>query len=339
MPPSIKQVAQQAGVSTATVSRLLNKPESVSSDTADKINQAIAALGFRPNFNGRNLRAGRSRTVGVVVPTLSNTVFAQCLQGIELAARSLDYSVMFTATEYRQEDEAAAVDLLLSHRVDGVILTVADASASATLDVLDSERIPYVLTYNQPQQASRLSVSVDNRAAARDAVAHLIALGHTRIQMLSGYFHASDRAIQRYQGYVDAMREHGLTPLTPIEVPRHTGLGVDYLQSFADPQQRPSALFCSNDLLAFAAMRDLRALGLRVPQDISVMGFDGIPLGEMMSPVLASAVQPSEQIGEVALRTLVAAIEQGSPDGAGQPASSILAHAIRHGGSVQIFVP
>jgi len=339
VPPSIKQVAQQAGVSTATVSRLLNKPESVSSDTAGKINEAIAALGFRPNFNGRNLRAGRSRTVGVVVPTLSNTVFAQCLQGIELAARALDYSVMFTATEYRQEDEAAAVDLLLSHRVDGVILTVADASASNTLDVLDSEGIPYVLTYNQPQQASRLSVSVDNRAAAHDAVAHLIALGHTRIQMLSGYFHASDRAIQRYHGYVDAMRAHGLTPMTPIEVPRHTGLGVDHLQSFADPQQRPSALFCSNDLLAFAAMRDLRTLGVRVPQDISVMGFDGIPLGEMMSPVLASAVQPSEQIGEVALRTLVAAIEQPGIGGDGPPVSSILAHAIRDGGSVQIFTP
>lgn len=340
MPPSIKQVAQQAGVSTATVSRLLNKPTSVSADTAGKINQAIADLGFRPNFNGRNLRAGRSRTVGVVVPTLSNTVFAQCLQGIELAARALDYSVMFTATEYRQEDEAAAVDLLLSHRVDGVILTVADASASATLDVLDSEQIPYVLTYNQPQQASRLSVSVDNRAAARDAVAHLIALGHTRIQMLTGYFHASDRAIQRYHGYLDAMRQHGLAPLTPIEVPRHTGLGIDYLPSFADPQQRPSALFCSNDLLAFAAMRDLRALGLRVPQDMSVMGFDGIPLGEMMSPVLTSAVQPSEQIGEVALRTLVAAIEQApASDDAGRPASRILAHAIRHGGSVQMFQP
>lgn len=341
MPPSIKQVAQQAGVSTATVSRLLNKPESVSADTADKINLAIADLGFRPNFNGRNLRAGRSRTVGVVVPTLSNTVFAQCLQGIELAARALDYSVMFTATEYRQEDEAAAVNLLLSHRVDGVILTVADASASQTLDVLDSEQIPYVLTYNQPQQASRLSVSVDNRAAARDAVAHLIALGHTHIQMLSGYFNASDRAIQRYHGYVDAMRLHGLTPLTPIEVPRHTGdtgLAINYLQGFADPQQRPSALFCSNDLLAFAAMRDLRTLGLRVPQDISVMGFDGIPLGEMMSPVLASAVQPSEQIGEVALRTLVAAIELGpDPDNFARPTSRVLAHAIRHGGSVQTF--
>jgi len=335
VPPSIKQVALQAGVSTATVSRLLNKPESVSSDTAGKINEAIAALGFRPNFNGRNLRAGRSRTVGVVVPTLSNTVFAQCLQGIELAARALDYSVMFTATEYRQEDEAAAVNLLLSHRVDGVILTVADASASGTLDVLDREGIPYVLTYNQPQQASRLSVSVDNRAAAHDAVAHLIALGHTRIQMLTGQFNASDRAIQRYHGYLDAMRAHGLTPMTPIEVPRHTGLTSTHLQAFADPQQRPSALFCSNDLLALAAMRDLRELGLRVPEDVSVMGFDGIPLGEMMSPVLASAVQPSEQIGEVALRTLVAAI--GQTEGSAGPVSQTLAHTIRHGGSVRVL--
>lgn len=336
MPSSIKQVALQAGVSTATVSRLLNTPEAVSAETAGKINQAIAKLGFRPNFNGRNLRAGHSRTVGVVVPTLSNIVFAQCLQGIELAARALDYSVMFTATEYRQEDEAAAVDLLLSHRVDGVILTVADASTSATLDVLDKERIPYVLTYNQPQQTARLSVSVDNRAAARDAVTHLIALGHTRIQMLTGYFHASDRAIQCYHGYLDAMRAHGLTPMTPIEVARHTGITTDYLQCFADLPQLPSALFCSNDLLALAAMRDLRTQGLRVPQDISVMGFDGIPLGELMSPVLASVVQPSEQIGAVALRTLVAAIGHSPQADAGsRPASCVLAHAIRDGGSVQ----
>jgi DNA-binding LacI/PurR family transcriptional regulator len=346
--PSIKQVALQAGVSTATVSRLLNTPDAVSRDTADKINQAIAQLGFRPNFNGRNLRAGRSRTVGVVVPTLSNTVFAQCLQGIELAARALDYSVMFTATEYRQEDEAAAVELLLNHRVDGVILTVADASASLTLDVLDREQIPYVLAYNQPQQSARLSVSVDNRAAAHDAVAYLIALGHRRIQMLSGHFHASDRAVQRYHGYLDALRAHGLTPMPPLQVARHTAtdvvagaaaggadVGAGILQSFVDARQRPSALFCSNDLLALAAMRDLRKLGVEAPRDISIMGFDGIPLGELITPVLASAVQPSEMIGEVALRTLVAAIDPPSAADESPPAARILAHAIRHGGSVR----
>ncbi|KAF1041846.1 MAG: Catabolite control protein A [Herbaspirillum frisingense] len=346
MRPSIKQVANLAGVSIATVSRLLNKPGSVSAETAEKIHRSIEQLGFRPNFTGRNLRAGSSRTVGVVVPTLSNTVFAQCLQGIELAARELDYSVMFTTTEYLPEDESAAVELLLGHRVDGVILTVADAGANATLDLLERERIPFVLTYNQLAQPAagqaageRASVSVDNRAAACDAVAHLIQLGHRRIQMLSGRFNASDRAIQRYYGYLDAMRAAGLDPLPAIEVERHTlTAAADYQQMMADPVQRPTALFCSNDLLAMSAMRDLRALGLRVPRDISVMGFDGIPVGALMEPVLASVVQPSEQIGDVALRTLVAAIERSAAAAAagGAPVTAarhVLPHAVREGGS------
>jgi len=306
--PSIKQVANLAGVSIATVSRLLNKPGSVSAETAEKIHRSIEQLGFRPNFTGRNLRAGSSRTVGVVVPTLSNTVFAQCLQGIELAARELDYSVMFTTTEYLPEDESAAVELLLGHRVDGVILTVADAGANATLDLLEREKIPFVLTYNQLALSSdvrtdrlpRASVSVDNRAAACDAVTHLVKLGHRRIQMLSGRFNASDRAIQRYYGYLDAMQAAGLEPLPAIEVERHTlTAAADYQQMMANPAHRPTALFCSNDLLAMSAMRDLRALGLRVPRDISVMGFDGIPVGGLMEPVLASAVQQERKICDV----------------------------------------
>lgn len=344
MRPSIKQVAHLAGVSIATVSRLLNKPGSVSAETAEKIHRSIEQLGFRPNFTGRNLRAGNSRTVGVVVPTLSNTVFAQCLQGIELAARELDYSVMFTTTEYQPDDESAAVELLLSHRVDGVILTVADAGANATLDLLERERIPFVLAYNQLTPASiegsrpRASVSVDNRVAACDAVAHLIALGHRRIQMLSGKFNASDRAIQRHYGYLDAMKAAGLAPLPAIEVERHTyTASADYQQMMADPAQRPTALFCSNDLLAMSAIRDLRALGLRVPEDISVMGFDGIPVGELLAPVLSSVVQPSERIGDVALRSLVESIERGAAGAADVPGDGnmrhVLPHTVRRGGS------
>lgn len=335
MRPSIKQVAHLAGVSIATVSRLLNKPGSVSAETAARIQHSIAHLGFRPNLTGRNLRAGNSRTVGVVVPTLSNIVFAQCLQGIEMAARELDYSVMFTTTEYQPEDESAAVELLLGHRVDGVILTVADASANATLDLLEREHIPFVLAYNHlaTGASGRSSVSVDNRAAAGDAVAHLIGLGHRRIRMLSGRFNASDRAIQRYYGYEDAMRAAGLVPLPAIEAERHTlTAAADYQQMMADASQRPTALFCSNDLLALSAMRDLRALGWRVPQDISVMGFDGIPVGGLIEPVLASVVQPSEQLGDVALRTLVGVLEHGAslPTVA---ARHVLPHSLRTGGS------
>ncbi|KAF3996730.1 LacI family DNA-binding transcriptional regulator [Glaciimonas immobilis] len=340
MRPSIKQVALQAGVSIATVSRLMNQPDSVGIDTASKVYQAMKTLAFRPNFSGRNLRAGRSRTVGVVLPTFSNTVFAQCLQGLETVAREREYSVMVTATEYRQQDEAAAVELLLAHRVDGVILTVADAEASTTLDLLDHEKIPYVLVYNQPQQSVRPSVSVDNQLAAYDAVSKLIELGHRQIQMLAGHFHASDRALQRYHGYLQAMQQHGLEPLAPIEVARHTytSLDFDYLQTFRDPSQRPSALFCSNDLLALSVMRDLRVLGLRVPDDVSVMGFDGIPLGELMDPMLSSVEQPSEQIGALALRTLVTAIEEQQEGHPTSVATHILPHTVRLGGSVKPFV-
>ena len=342
MRPSIKQVASLAGVSIATVSRLLNNPGTVSAETAGRIQRSIAQLGFRPNFTGRNLRAGSSRTIGVVLPTLTNTVFAQCLQGIELAARALDYSVMFTTTEYQPAEESKAVELLLAHRVDGIILTVADASANATLDLLEREHIPFVLTYNQlpdpqPGMTARMSVSVDNRAAACDAVRHLLAGGHRRIRMLSGRFDASDRAMQRYLGYLDAMREAGLAPMPPIELELHTmTAAADYKQMLSDPLLRPTALFCSNDMLAMSAMRDLRAIGLQLPQDMSVMGFDGIPMGALVEPVLASVVQPSEQIGDVALRTLLALLEPrgGSPEPFTGRGRQVLAHDIRPGGSV-----
>lgn len=346
MRPSIKQVATLAGVSIATVSRLLNNPGAVSAETAEKVQRSIAQLGFRPNFTGRNLRAGSSRTIGVVLPTLANTVFAQCLQGIELAARALDYSVMFTTTEYQPAEESDAVELLLAHRVDGMILTVADASANATLDLLEREDIPFVLTYNQLPDLpaggrGRVSVSVDNRAAACDAVNVLLAGGHRRICMLSGRFDASDRAMQRYLGYLDAMRAARLEPMPPIELELHTLTAVaDYQQMLSDPLLRPTALFCSNDMLAMSAMRDLRALGLQLPRDMSVMGFDGIPIGALVEPVLSSVVQPSEQIGDMAVRTLLGMLEQrgsSAPPAIGL-GRQVLAHSIRSGGSVSPLV-
>jgi DNA-binding LacI/PurR family transcriptional regulator len=343
--PSIKQVAHLAGVSIATVSRLLNKPGSVSAETAEKIHRSIAELGFRPNFTGRNLRAGNSRTVGVVVPTLSNTVFAQCLQGIELAARALDYSVMFTTTEYLPEDESAAVELLLGHRVDGVILTVADAGANATLDLLEREAFPScwpTTSWRRPMPGPPSSAPRCRwTTAPPPAMPSPDRTGASPHPDALGRFNASDRAMQRC-GYLDAMQAAGLAPLPAIEVERHTlTAATDYQQMMADPRHRPTALFCSNDLLALSAMRDLRALGLQVPGDISVMGFDGIPVRALMQPVLASVVQPSEQIGDVALRTLVDAIERAACCCCALPVETpvpviagvrhILPHALREG--------
>jgi len=339
--PSIKQVAQLAGVSISTVSRLLNTPGAVSAQTAEKIHRSIAQLGFRPNFTGRNLRSGHSRTVGVVLPALTDAVFAHCLQGIELAARELGYAVLFATTGCQPDAESAVVEMLIGHRVDGMILTVADAAANACLDVLEREGIPFVLAGSSPAapqagvpSCTRTSVSIDNRAAARDAVRHLLQLGHRRIRMLSGRFEAADHHIRRHEGYLDAMREAGLDPLPVIQVASHTPTLVACRQMMAavdGGEPHPTALFCASDWLAMCVMRDLNTLGLRVPEDMSVMGIDGLPVGELMQPALSSVAQPFGRIGDVALRALVEALECGATAPTGM--HRVLPHVVRAGGT------
>jgi len=307
--PSIKDVAERARVSVATVSRAINAPGAVKPETAERVKKAIAQLGFRPNLVGRNLRSGSTRTVGVVLPTFSNAVFAECLEGIERAARERDYAVVLTATDYQAADEDDACERLLGHRVDGLILTVANAAKSALLDRLERERVATVLVYNQVTPRSRLTVAVDNRAAAREAVEHLIALGHRRIAMVAGALAASDRAAERHRGYGDALRAAGLPARPAVELPRHTEGSLAALRALFGGREAPTALFCSNDLLAIGVMRDLRALALRVPDDVSVVPFDGIAFGQFVEPALTTVEQPSREMGARAMELLAARLE------------------------------
>ncbi len=307
--PSIKDVAQLARVSTATVSRTLNAPGTVREHTAGKVREAIARLGFRPNLVGRNLRAGRTRTIGVVLPTFANAVFSECLKGLESAARDLDYAVVPTATEYRLDDESEACERLLRHRVDGLVLTVGNARGNLLLDRLDREHVPYVLVYNPVAAGRRLAVSVNNRRAAAEMVTHLVEAGHRRVRMLSGSLVTSDRAAQRHLGYRDALLRAGLEPAPLVELPDHLGGSVDALRALLGRRDSPTALFCSNDLLAIGVLRDLHALDRRVPADVSVAGFDGIAFGALVTPSLTTIVQPSEEMGARALRLLVARLE------------------------------
>jgi DNA-binding LacI/PurR family transcriptional regulator len=172
MAPTIKDVAASAGFSIATVSRAINTPHTVSPLTLDKIRAAIAALQFRPNALGRQLRAVRTRLVGVVLPTLANPVFAECLQGIDEAADADGYRLILMTTQYDTERENRAIETLREQRVDGLIVTVADADANPLLDTLDQAGLPYVLAHNDTRR--RPSVSVDNRGAARDGVRRLL---------------------------------------------------------------------------------------------------------------------------------------------------------------------
>ena len=307
-PLTIRDVSGRAGVSPATVSRVFNAPQKVTPDLRERVQLAARELGYRPNSSARSLRMQRTRALGVVLPTLLNPVFAECLQGIAQAAMAGGYSIVPITTEYEVAHEASAANLLLARGVDALILCVANAARSAVLAQLRAARAPYVLVYNR--HARHPCVSVDGRAAVGALVARLHALGHRHILMVSGALAKSDRAQQRHQGYVQGMQQAGLEPQL-LEVPFMDGAtdGIAaHLAAQAGSRTAPSALVCSNDLLAIRSVRAAHQVGLRVPHDLSITGFDGIALGEDLTPALSTIVQPSAQIGARSVELLLRAL-------------------------------
>nr|WP_277346058.1 substrate-binding domain-containing protein [Sneathiella chinensis] len=268
--------------------------------------------------------------MGVVIPSLSNPVFSDAVSGINEAARAEGYRLMFTSTEYNRAEEVEAVSSLLEYRVDGLILTVADAEEAPALDLLEAAGVPYTLLYNQSGRSARPAVTIDNVAAGREVAQHLLALGHQRLGMVSGSFSASDRAMARRDGFTAEIVARGF--------PAPRVLEVDFVNSeveealvllMRDRDTAPTALFCSNDLLAISVIGALERIGLNVPEDVSVLGFDGIAIGTHLHPTLTTVVQPSRDMGQTATRQLLACLQGGS-----DPDTMILPYRLQIGESV-----
>ncbi|MAX47476.1 MAG: alanine racemase [Rhodospirillaceae bacterium] len=326
---TIRDVALDAGVSIATVSRVVNKLGTVSKETEERVQQSIDRMGFRLNAFGRGLSTSRSYTIGVMIPSLSNPVFADAVSGITQEASKAGYNVMIAATDYQHAAEISTVSTFLERQIDGMILTVADPMHSDALDMLEAAQAPYALIYNQVSKSDRLTVTVDN-VAAGDAVARCFhTQGHRTMAMISGSFAESDRAIARRDGFVTGIAALGL-PTPVIHEVGFVNLDIEpVLQSlFEDQDKAPTALFCSNDLLAISFISGLERRGLRVPDDVSVMGFDGIAIGTHLHPTLATVVQPSKRMGEVAAQCLLCRI-----NGEGGMQSTLLPFTLRLGES------
>ena len=272
----------------------------------------------------------------MILPTLANPVFAECLQGIDELAATQGYRLMLMTTQYDEDRERHAIETLRAQRVEGLILTVADADTHPLLDELDRDGPVYVLTHNDTVR--RPSVSVDNRQAAYDGVRMLIAHGHRRILMVAGTLAASDRARQRHAGYVQAMHQAGLTPAPALEVDFNAEeLVPSVLAHLTSGPARPTALFCSNDLLAMVVIRGLRRARVNVPLDMSILGFDGLAVGELLSPPLASIGSPNREIGCAAWDRLIERIEgrrANATPAQNQSLSQILPHTLREGATV-----
>lgn len=321
-------VAKLAGVSRATAARAFSNPELLRQETLHKVMTASRQLGFRPNRIAQQLRTQSTQIIGVVIPTLSNPVFAEQLQAMENAAKRHGYSLLVATTDYQPAQESEVIESMLRQRVDGLILTVADADNNAVLDALQREATPVVLLNNQPQRLPIPAICVDNFRAMYDATCHLQRLGHRHIGMIAGPMWQSDRARLRYQGYCQAMRAQGLTALPVIEMPKHTQSSFSTLQPYLRGSNALTALLCSNDLLALNTIGSLMRAGYRVPQQVSIVGFDGIDLGQQLFPALCSIIQPCEEFGRRAIESLIALLS-------GQPFSpGPVTHHFRAGESV-----
>lgn len=300
---SLFEVSKIAGVSKTTVARAFSSPEQVKTETREKIFNAAKTLGFRPNYAARQLRTQSSKMLGVMLPTLDNPIFSGQLEAMEKIARDHGYSLLVATTEYDPQAELEVLENMLRQRVDGLILTVANAQQSDCLDKLKLESIPTVLTHNPVEQTDFISINIDNYAAMYDATQRLIKYGHSNIAMLTGPFFQSDRSALRYKGYADAMATSGLIAKPVIEMQSHTRADIDTLLPLV--KQNVTALLCSNDLLALSSIGNLQRLGYSVPEHISVVGFDGIALGKTLYPALSSVAQPRELLGWLAVKTLL----------------------------------
>jgi LacI family transcriptional regulator len=308
MPVSIKQVAADAGVSVGTVSNVLNRPDTVAKATRDRVHASIEHLGFVRNESARQLRAGRSRTIGLVVLDVANPFFTDLARGVEDAASKAGLAVILCSTDDRTVKENQYLDFLEEHRVQGVLITPA-AGAGTHLARLRRRGTPVVLVDSWSSSRGQCSVAVDDVLGGDLAISHLLEAGHERIAFTDGP-RAGRQVADRYEGALRAPRRAGL-PRTALQVMPAEALNVAAGQRAgakiaAMPRPaRPSALFCVNDLIALGVLQEMTRNHIRVPEEISIVGYDDIEFATAAAVPLTSIRQPRHQLGQTAAQLLL----------------------------------
>jgi DNA-binding LacI/PurR family transcriptional regulator len=302
---SIKDIAKAAGVSHATVSRALQSSNLVKPGTAKRIREIAEQFGYRPNAVGRSLATNRTRTIGVVVTTIADPIVAEMVSGVEAVARAREYSVFLANCHADPETEMQVVQSFHERRVDGII--VAASRVGALYEPLAEQmRTPIILINNQHPNSYKYSINIDSICGSREAVGYLISLGHKRIAYIGDRFgHQTD--LDRFSGYRQAMEMAGIA--TRSEWIAHGDGkpegGTLAMKKLLALKPIPSAVFCYNDMTAIGALRAIHDQGLRVPQDISLMGFDDLFLANYTEPPLSTVRQPKHQMGRIAAEILL----------------------------------
>ncbi|HEX8007595.1 MAG TPA: LacI family DNA-binding transcriptional regulator [Trebonia sp.] len=318
MPVSIKEVAARAGVSVATVSNVLNRPEIVARPTRDRVLAAIRELGFVRNESARQLRAGRSRMIGLVVLDVANPFFTDLARGVEDEANKAGLAVILCNSDDQESKEKRYLELLEEHRVQGVLITPVVGEATQ-LARLQRRGTPVVLVDSRSPSRGQCSVAVDDVMGGDLAISHLIGDGHKRIAYIAGP--ATIRQVaDRHEGALRALQRSGRAPES-LEVIEADALNVAAGQragasvAARPASSRPSAVFCANDLIALGVLQEMTRNHIRVPEDISIVGYDDIDFAAAAAVSLTSVRQPRAQLGHTAARLL---LEEAADDDAHQ---------------------
>jgi DNA-binding LacI/PurR family transcriptional regulator len=306
---SIKDIARLANVSHSTVSRALRGSSLISPQTITRIRQIAADSGYRPSAAARSLVTSRSATIGVVVTSIADPFAAEVVLGIEDAADQRDYSVILANSNAQPDREMRVVRAFEERRVDGIIVTSSRVGA-VYAELLSQTHVPIVLLNNQHPSEFMHSVMIENLAASRRATQHLIDLGHKRIAYIGDRFGCQSDT-ERFSGYQSALEAANL-PIQTEYIGYGNGSsegGDSAMSELLSLQQPPTAVFCYNDMTALGALVEVRARGLRVPDDLSMAGFDDLPIIQYLDPPLTTVRQPMYQMGRMAMEILLELME------------------------------
>jgi LacI family transcriptional regulator len=306
--PVLSDVAKEAGVSTASVSRVLNTPDAVKPATREKVLQAIRKLGYLPDGAARALASGRLSTIGAIVPTLDNAIFAKGINALQRRLAQRNFTLLLASSEYDQNEELREVQALVVRGVDAMMF-VGEEHDPHVYAAVQRKGIPYVNTWVYSPDSEHPCVGFNNRKAAQRVTDYLLDLGHTNIAMIAGVVAHNDRARKRVLGVRDALaaRKTAISPadLIVLERPYDIREGREAFRMLFRQPDPPTAIICGNDVLAIGAQFEALSMGLKVPEDVSIVGFDDLPIAANLLPPLTTVRVPAEGMGRKAADYLV----------------------------------
>lgn len=302
---TIYDVASEAGVSMATVSRVVNGNPNVKPSTRKKVLDAIERLGYRPNAVARGLASKKTTTVGVIIPDISSIFFSELARGIEDIATMYKYNIILCDSDQNKEKELHLLNTLLEKQVDGIVFMGGRISDEHVSEFKKSP-VPVVLAATVDEQGETPSVNIDYKRAAYDAVSDLIERGHKRVAMVSGPLADPINGHYKFEGYQRALEESGLTfEDRYVVVGDYTyDSGIEAVQTFLKEKEKPTAIFVGSDEMALGVIHGAQDAGYKVPEDFEVISFNNTRLALMVRPTLTTVVQPMYDIGAVAMRLL-----------------------------------